>query len=62
MFKNIAIGYGDLGFDSRKVQTGHSVTTAAMFLQNCVIQALNRGGGPVTRYTLRRITASIMKI
>ena len=52
----------DHGFNSRAVQIGHSVVTAAMFLRSCVVQGLNRGDGPTTRYMLRCNTTSIMKI
>ena len=53
--KDIAIGAGRFGFDSR-------IVTAAMFLLSFVAKALSRGDEPDTCYTLRRNTASIMKI
>ena len=63
--QGIAIGAGGVGFNSWAGQIGHKqqrLTTEAMFLRICVAQALSRGEGPRTRYTLRRNTASIMKI
>ena len=48
--KYIAIGTGGLVFDSRVGQIEYSVVTAATFLHNCVVLALNRGDG--TRYSL----------
>ena len=53
---NFAMSAGGLGFDSRAGQIGDSrqhLAIAATFLQNCVAQALNRGNGPATLYTLR---------
>ena len=57
------------GFDSRAAQTGHRaiqccqrLVTGATFHRNCIAQALSRGNGPATRYTLWRNTARIMKI
>ena len=38
------------------------LATVATFLRSCVAQALSRGDGPATRYTLGRNTASIMMI
>ena len=37
-------------------------TARHQFLRSCVVQALNRGDGSATRYTLRHNTASVMKI
>ena len=39
-----------------------AVAIAATFLRNCVADALSRGDGPATCYTLRRNTARKMKI
>ena len=48
--KEIAIGAEGLGFDSRAgqmwTQYRQSLTTAAMFLQSCVIQVLSGQDGP----------------
>ena len=64
----IAIGEGGMGFDSRVGQIGHSAPTTrhrcdvSLSLTRCVAQALTRGDGPATRYTLRCNATSIMKI
>ena len=60
--KGIAIGAGGLGLNSLSGKIEHSAATTAMFLRCCVVQALIRGDGSATRYTLRRNTAIIMKI
>ena len=52
-------------FNSQSGQIGQSrqwLATAAMFLRSCVVQVSNRGIEPATRYTLRRNTASMMKV
>ena len=50
-------------FDSRTGQIGTvSPTARCCDLWSCVAQALSVGDRPATRYTLRRNTASIMKI
>ena len=48
--------------DSQAGQIGHSVAAAATFPRSCVAQALSRGDGPFTHYTLGRAASSIMKI
>ena len=62
--KHIAIGAEDLGFDSRDVQVGRTVTNGSPPLRCFFGAVLPRcqavGMGPATRYTLRRNTASIM--
>ena len=49
---------GSLRFDFRAGQIGHNVANAAMFLWNCVAQALRRAYGSATRCKLRRNIAS----
>ena len=56
--KDITIGAVSHWFDSKTGQ----VTTTATFLWSFVAQALSRGDWHATRYTLRRNTASVMKI
>ena len=55
---HVAIGAGRPGFDSKAGDIGHTVATTGMFFRSCVVQALSRRDGPVTRYT----HTSIMKI
>ena len=53
--RDITIGAGGDGFDSRASQIRRSrkqLAAAAAFLRNCVAQAVSRGMGPATRYTL----------
>ena len=47
---------------SNRTQRRQRLAIAAMFLRNCVAQTLSCGDVPVTRYALRRNSASIMKI
>ena len=47
---------------SNRTQRRQRLATAATFLRSCVPFALSRGDGPATRCTIRRNTASIMKI
>ena len=54
----IPSGAEGLRFDYRAGQVGHNVVTAATFRRNCFVQEM----GAATCYTLRRNTASIMKI
>ena len=61
----MASGMGGLGFDSRQVEAGTvspTTRTAATFFRSCVAQALCRGYGPASRYTLQRNSASTMKL
>ena len=62
--KNIAIaaGLGSIREFVKSAQCRQRFATAATFLRSCVVQALSRGDGPVTCYTLRRHTASLMEI
>ena len=64
--KGVTIVAGGFGLYFRAGQITQSrqrrLTTAAIFLQSCIVQALSHGGGPATRYTLRRYTTGIMKI
>ena len=69
-FESFAVGKGGAGglrFKSRAGQIGHSVAkwlaTVATFLRKelCCPGAMTRRWAPPTCYTLRRITASIMK-
>ena len=57
---------GGVGFDSQVGQIGHSVANGSPPLQRFFEAVLPRRQvaekGPATRYTLRRNTASIMKI
>ena len=57
---------GGLGYESQAGEIGTVSSTARhhgdVFFRSCVAQALSCGGGPCHRYTLRRNTASIMKI
>ena len=46
MVKDIAIGAGGHGFESRAGETEHSVAIAATFLQSCAVQALSHGDEP----------------
>ena len=59
--KHIAIGAGDLGFDSPVGRIGQLATTTT-FLRRCVANALSRVDGPGTYCTLRPNTTGIMKI
>ena len=63
--RDLAISEGGLGFDSRAGQIEHSVSYGSpplrLFFRSCVAQALSDGDGP-TGLTLRRNTASIMKM
>ena len=45
-----------------QTQCRHRLTTAALFLRNCVGQPPSRGDGLRHRCTLQRNTASMMKI
>ena len=47
---------------SKETQCGQRFATVAMLLHRCVVQALNHGNGPATRYTLRRNTARTIKV
>ena len=64
--KDIAIGTRGLGFDSRAIQIGHSVANGSPLMRRLFGAVLPRRLaaeiGLVTRYTLRRNTASIIKI
>ena len=64
--KHIAIGAGGVGFDSRAGQIGHSVTYCSPRLRCCfgIVFPKRKAAemGPATRCSLRRNTASIMKI
>ena len=58
----VAVG---LGFDSRAViwaQCCQQLAADETVVRSCVAQALSREDGPATCYTLRRNTASIIKI
>ena len=57
VFKETAIGAIGLGFNFRASQIGRSVAKPTTFPLSCIGGTLNRGDGPVTRYTLRRNTA-----
>ena len=54
--------WGSIPGPVKSAQHRQRLAIAATFLRSCVAQALSRRDGPVTRYTLRRNTASIMKI
>ena len=47
---------------SNQTQSRQLLDTAATFRKSCAAQALNRGEGPVTCYTVQRNTASSMRI
>ena len=61
--KYITIGAEGLGFDSLAGQIGHSVANSSrrciFILPSCVVQVLSRDE---SRHSLRRNTASILKI
>ena len=59
--EDIAVGSGGLGFDSRAGQIRLGVASST-FLRSCVAQALSCGNEPAAHYTLRRSTASVVKI
>ena len=61
VFKDIAKNAGDLGFYFQPGQI-QQLASAATFLWSSAVQALCRADRPATRYTLRRNTASMMKI
>ena len=52
--------WGSIPEPVQLTQRRQRLATAATFLRSCVAQALSRGDGP--RHSLRRNTASIMKI
>ena len=65
--KDIATGAQGLGFDSRVDQVGHSWQSPTArhrcdTSSELCCQTLSRGDEPASPYTLRRETASIMKI
>ena len=53
MVNDTANDAGDLGFDTRDGEIGHSVANAAAFLRSCVAQAQRRGDESRTRTTDR---------
>ena len=53
---------GRSGFDSRVNHIEHSIATVATFLRSFVAQALSREMDPASHHSLRRTTASILKI
>ena len=56
--------WGSIPGPVKSAQCRQRLATAATFLRSCVAQALSRGDGPRNSlgYTLRRNTASKMKI
>ena len=62
MFKDIAIGAEDLGFDSRAGQFGHSVANAEKFFGAVLPKREAADMGTATRYTLCCNAATITKI
>ena len=54
--------WGSIPGPVKSTQCRQRLATVATFLRSCLARALSRGDGPATRYTLRRNTASIMKV
>ena len=69
MVGDIAVGAEGLGLIPRTVRSDTMLSTAAVFLRSCVVQAQSRIDGSVIHpldgpviHPLRRSTASVMKI
>ena len=54
--------WGSIPGPVKSSQCRQRLATVATFLRSCTAQALSRGDGSTTRYTLRRNTVSMMKI